>query len=72
MMNGNFHAIWKSIERDVEPSVSIRDLREGFPANLFRRQSKILTTLFFEARTGRQELHGAPDGADQPGIPIQM
>jgi hypothetical protein len=35
MMDGNFHAIGKCVQRDVKPPVGIRQLHQGFFTNIF-------------------------------------
>jgi hypothetical protein len=72
VVDRNFDPVGKRFERDLKPPVGIGELRERFLANLLGGDRKILATRFLETRSRSLKLHGAPHGADQARIPVQV
>jgi hypothetical protein len=64
MADGNFDAIGKCVEGNIEAAVSVGEVGESFPANVLSRFGKLGAAFFFQTRPRSLKLHGAVDGTE--------
>ena len=71
-MDGNFDAVGKRVQRNVNAFAIAAELRNGFAANVSRGPGQLRARLGLKSRVDRLMFHGAAKYADQIPILVQV